>query len=124
SEQRKATSLRCFPTLLCFPLPLMEASMLKPSVLLPPARGGPSTTRGRGRGCVVAGAGAGGRGSKVGRLVLGCLLSWGASSTHFSHTLLLFHFLPIEQNLETRRPEGSEPARGAHGHVLPLAAAT
>ncbi|XP_020200734.1 uncharacterized protein [Aegilops tauschii subsp. strangulata] len=69
----------------------MEASMLKPSVLLPPARGGPSTTRGRGRGCVVAGAGAGGRGSK---------------------------------NLETRRPEGSEPARGAHGHVLPLAAAT
>ncbi|XBI68989.1 protein COFACTOR ASSEMBLY OF COMPLEX C SUBUNIT B CCB3, chloroplastic-like [Triticum dicoccoides] len=57
----------------------MEASMLKPSVLLSPARG---------RGCVVAGAG--GRGSK---------------------------------NLETRRPEGSEPARGAHGHVLPLAAA-
>lgn len=63
--------------------------MLKPSVLLSPAKGGPSTARGRG--CVVAGAG--GRGSK---------------------------------NLETRRPEGStvgsEPARGAHGHVLSLAA--
>ncbi|KAM3355138.1 hypothetical protein ACQJBY_025741 [Aegilops geniculata] len=69
----------------------MEASMLKPSVLLPPARGGPSTARGRGRGCVVAGAGD--RGCK---------------------------------KLDTRRPEGSttgsEPARGAHGHDLSLAA--
>ncbi|KAM3336347.1 hypothetical protein ACQJBY_030376 [Aegilops geniculata] len=68
----------------------MEASMLKPSVLLSPAREGPSTARGRG--CVVSGAG--GRGSK---------------------------------KLETRRPEGStagsEPGRGAHGHVLSLAVA-
>ncbi|KAE8805204.1 protein COFACTOR ASSEMBLY OF COMPLEX C SUBUNIT B CCB3, chloroplastic [Hordeum vulgare] len=74
----------------------MEASMLvapKPSLLLSPARGGPSTTRvwGRGRGCVVFGAGG-------------------------------------NKNLETRRPEGSavgsEPGRGAHGHLQSLAAAT
>ncbi|KAI5001621.1 hypothetical protein ZWY2020_026271 [Hordeum vulgare] len=64
----------------------------KPSLLLSPARGGPSTTRvwGRGRGCVVFGTGG-------------------------------------NKNPETRRPEGStagsEPARGAHGHVLSLAAA-
>ncbi|XP_037416120.1 uncharacterized protein LOC119278878 [Triticum dicoccoides] len=70
----------------------MEASVLKPSVLLPPARGAPSTARGRGRGCVVAGAG-----SKR----LETRRPEGSSSDGAPR---------------------SEPARGFHGHVLSLTA--